>query len=199
MQRARQKMFPPPPEDLEGLTQILQNPRFQVATATHDGDDNLYAGSVTAEDGSHHVIFMTRRMARVGCTFSYLFADGTFKVLPAIDSLDAASQVQHCLCKCFNNFNSIYMPLTYILLLQVFAIVGNWDHTVIPIGWVLMECRTRVAYEAVLRTLRLFFRGARNLERVVTDFEPGMQRAFANIFPDAHLQGCFFHFVRVSF
>jgi len=102
MQRARYSMFPPPPEDLRGLTQILQNHRFRVVTATHDAEDNLYAGSVTADDGSHHVIFMTRRMARMCLKLDHLFADGTFKVLPAIDALDRASQVQYFLFLCYS-------------------------------------------------------------------------------------------------
>lgn len=172
MQRARYSMFPPPPQNLQELTEILQDPRYRVVTATHDGEDNLYAGSVTAGDDSHHVIFMSRRMAGVLRQLDYLFADGTFKVLPAIDDLDEAS--------------------------QVLAFVGNWDHTVIPLGWVLMERRTTLAYEAVLRTIRLLLRGMRNVQTVVTDFEQAIKRAFANVFPDVHQQGCFFHLVNAE-
>lgn len=61
-----------------------------------------------------------------------------------------------------------------------------------------MERRTIPAYEAVLRTLRILLRGANNFEKIVTDFEPAMRSAFVNMFPDAEVQGCFFHFVRVS-
>jgi len=95
MQRARSSMFPPPPATLEELTAILQDPRYQVICATHDARDSLYAGSVIANDGSHHIIFMSRRMARVARSLNLLFADGTFKVLPAIEELDKASQVLH--------------------------------------------------------------------------------------------------------
>lgn len=102
MQRARSSMFPPAPATLQELTAILQDPRYQVISATHDALDSLYAGSVTAADGSHHIIFMSRRMARVARSLDILFADGTFKVLPAIEELDRASQVQLNLYVKFN-------------------------------------------------------------------------------------------------
>ncbi|XP_034247294.1 uncharacterized protein LOC117649035 [Thrips palmi] len=172
MQRARSRMYPPPPATLQELTGILQDPRYQVISATNDARDSLYAGSVTAADGSHHIIFMSRRMALVAQSLNILFADGTFKVLPAIEQLDLAS--------------------------QVFSIVGNWDHTVIPLGWVLMQRRTTAAYEAVLRTIRLMLRGAPNLQRIITDFEQATRRAFGTVFPDVHQQGCFFHLVQTE-
>lgn len=93
MQRVRSSMYPPPPQTLQGLTEILQDPRYAVMAATTDATDSLYAASVTAEDDSHHIIFMSRRMARIGRTLTILFGDGTFKSLPAIDELDDASQV----------------------------------------------------------------------------------------------------------
>ncbi|XP_034236489.1 uncharacterized protein LOC117642414 [Thrips palmi] len=170
MQRARAKMFPPAPDTLRELTRILQDPRYRIISATHDARDSLYAASVTADDQSHHIIFMSRRMARVARSLDLLFADGTFKVKPAIDELDEAS--------------------------QVFALVGNWDRTVIPLGWVLMQRRTTSAYEAVFRTLRILLRGGDNFRTVITDFESATRRAFANIFPHLRRQGCFFHLVR---
>lgn len=84
------------------------------------------------------------------------------------------------------------------LVSKVFALVGNWDHTVIPLGWVLMQRRTTRAYEAVLRTIRVLLRGADNFQRIITDFEPATRRAFANVFPGVHRQGCFFHLIRVG-
>ena len=106
-------MFPPVPATLEGLTAILQDPRYRIITATHDANDNLYAGSVTAADNSYHVIFMSRRMARVARSLDVLFGDGTFKVLPAIEELDEASQVEHYLHVRIVPFNfyADYLPL----------------------------------------------------------------------------------------
>lgn len=100
MQRARARMFPPPPDSLLELTDILQDPRYAVITATDDAEDNLYAASVTAQDGSHHIIFMSRRMARVARSLNTLFADGTFKTLPSMEELDAASQVNSLFTCC---------------------------------------------------------------------------------------------------
>ena len=93
MQRVRYSMYPPAPQTLEGLTAILQNPRYRVISATSCANDNLHAASVTAEDGSHNAIFMSRRMARIARSLSILLGDGTFKTQHAIAELDDASQV----------------------------------------------------------------------------------------------------------
>ncbi|XP_052131748.1 uncharacterized protein LOC127751763 [Frankliniella occidentalis] len=173
MQRARYSALPPPPQSLEELTAILQDPRYRVLTATSDGRDNLYAASVNAADGSHHVIFMTRRMARVLRQLKILFGDGTFKTLPNMEDLDAAS--------------------------QIFCVVGNWDHTVLPVAWVLMQARTIPAYTAVLSAIQdLVGNVFPNLETFISDFEPAIRASVIAQFPGVTLQGCFFHLVRVS-
>ncbi|XP_052131612.1 uncharacterized protein LOC127751689, partial [Frankliniella occidentalis] len=45
MRNARMQRFPPPPATLEDLTAVLMNPQYSVLTMTHDGLDNIYAGS----------------------------------------------------------------------------------------------------------------------------------------------------------
>ncbi|KAK3921644.1 Anthranilate--CoA ligase, partial [Frankliniella fusca] len=171
MQRARLSVLPPPPQTLRGLSDILQNPRYRITTQTPDGRDNIYARSVTAADGSHHIIFLSQRMARVMKRMVILFGDGTFKSLPAMEGL--------------NNDAS-----------QVFALVANWDHTIIPLGWVLMERRTEAAYTAVLREIRNLVGNFPNLNRFISDFELAIRNSVAEVFPGVSLQGCFFHLFR---
>lgn len=95
MQRARSSRFPRVPASLEELTQILQDPRYRIISATEDAQDSLHAGSVTDDDGHHHIIFSSRRLLNVGKTLSILFLDGTFKTVPAIEELrdNLAAQV----------------------------------------------------------------------------------------------------------
>lgn len=92
----------------------------------------------------------------------------------------------------------VVLTWKHLNVVQVFAIVGNWDHAVIPIAWVLMQRRTAAAYESVLRVFRLLLRGAPNLQRVITDFENAQRIGWLSSFDWIILQGCFFHLVRVS-
>ena len=87
MQRARASRFPRVPATLEELTEILQDPRYRIITATEDAQDSLHAASVTDALGNHHVIFSSRRLLNVGKSLSILFLDGTFKTVPAIEEL----------------------------------------------------------------------------------------------------------------
>lgn len=81
MYRARSEIFPPIPQTLYELTQVLLgHPRVSV---TVDGEQNMYAGSATADDGSHHVVFVSRRMLNFMGQCQLLQGDGTFKARPA--------------------------------------------------------------------------------------------------------------------
>lgn len=81
MYRARMASYPPVPLTLRELTQVLLgHPRVSL---TVDGDENMYAGSTTAADGSHHVVFASRRMLDFMGQCQLLQADGTFRARPA--------------------------------------------------------------------------------------------------------------------
>ncbi|KAK3921439.1 DNA excision repair protein ERCC-6-like 2 [Frankliniella fusca] len=170
MQRARYSVLPPPPLTLRQLTDILQDPHYTVLTNTDDGQDNIYAASVTDTQGSHHIIFMSQRMARVMKRLSILFGDGTFLTLPVLEDLDAAS--------------------------QIFAIVGNWDHTIVPLAWVLMQRQTVPAYRAVFRALKALVGDFPHLSKFISDFEAAIRVSVTAEFPGITMQGCFFHLVR---
>lgn len=83
MRNARLRNYPFVPNDLRRLTDILMNPQHRVITMTQDGQDNLYAGSVTDARGAHHVLFISDRMAAVARDLRVLHGDGTFKTRPA--------------------------------------------------------------------------------------------------------------------
>ena len=50
---------------------------------TRDGEDNVYGGSVTDQNGHHHILFVSQRMLALMRTFTCLHGDGTFKVVPS--------------------------------------------------------------------------------------------------------------------
>ena len=50
---------------------------------TVDGEESMYAGSVTATDGSHHVAFMSPRAGQFLQHCRLIHGDGTFRARPA--------------------------------------------------------------------------------------------------------------------
>lgn len=99
MRNARMAMYPNPPPSLRRLTLILRNPQYRVITISRDGEDNLYAGSVTDALGNHHVIFSSNRLLQAMRQFVVLHTDGTFKVVPAgmgISQVNLDRHTSHC-------------------------------------------------------------------------------------------------------
>lgn len=91
MQRARAGVFPRLPVSLEHLTRILEDPAWKSLTNTLDLLDNIYAGSKTATDGSHHIVFMSARGNDLMRNVDTLFLDGTFFI--SLQSLDVTKYV----------------------------------------------------------------------------------------------------------
>ncbi|XP_034254486.1 uncharacterized protein LOC117653153 [Thrips palmi] len=164
MYRARMASFPPLPQTLRELTQVLlQNPRI---SKTVDGEQNIYAGSIDANDGSHHVLFVSPRMREVLQQVTILQGDGTFRARPSTP------------------------PSA-----QCFTLVTTYRDAIIPIAWVLMERKSYEGYMAVFRLLKHLCPNL-NPEVVITDWEAGQQRAWRNSFPNATIQGCLWHLGR---
>jgi len=91
MRNARLRRYPHPPQNLRELTELLLNDQYRVLTLTHDGEDNIFGGSVDDAEGEHHILFISRRMVENIRTFNVLHADGTFKSVPV--NVDFAAQV----------------------------------------------------------------------------------------------------------
>ena len=81
MNRVKWEKYPRIPDDLRKLTKLLlQDPSLAETT---DQTESMYAGSVTATDGSHHVMFLSPRMAEFMSTCRIIQGDGTFRSRPA--------------------------------------------------------------------------------------------------------------------
>ncbi|KAK3929514.1 Granzyme-like protein 2, partial [Frankliniella fusca] len=168
LRNARMSAFPkPPPRSLRELDAILQNPRYEVLTATLDGRDNIYAGSVSDADGRFHILFSSERLLQTLATVTWIHGDGTVKIVPAVDDVS-----------------------------QVFTTVTTWNHHIVPLAWALMESKTEVAYEAILTFLKNQLGPGLTRKIVMTDFERGQQNAWESVFPDCDLRGCLFHLVK---
>lgn len=84
MQRARANVFPRIPESLQDLTGMLQDPAWASLVNTLDGEDSIYLGSTSGVDGSHNIVFMSRRCIEIMKIVDILFADGTFYIKPSV-------------------------------------------------------------------------------------------------------------------
>ena len=80
----RNKSYPNIPLTLRDLTRLLLQKKYRNISRTVDGDDNLYAGSTTATDGSHHVAFISQRMLEFMSDIKVIQSDGTFRARPAV-------------------------------------------------------------------------------------------------------------------
>ena len=65
---------------------------------------------------------------------------------------------------------------------------------VFPVGYALMSRKTEAAYASVLKTLFENFLPSSNL---MSDLETALQNVLKHIFPDATVNGCFFHHCHV--
>jgi hypothetical protein len=84
MYRARMRRYPPIPKTLRELTRLLLQDRWKEISGTIDEEDNLYAGSTTASDGSHHVLFISQRMLQFMSNIKIVQSDGTFRARPNV-------------------------------------------------------------------------------------------------------------------
>ncbi|KAJ1521126.1 hypothetical protein ONE63_002826 [Megalurothrips usitatus] len=164
MARVRSQNYPPIPGTLRDLTRTLL--AHKNVSKTADGLENLYAGSVDATDGSHHVAFFSPRMRAFMGNVRVIQGDGTFRARPA---------VPHS-CQCF-------------------VIVTTWRHNVVPLGWFLMERKTLAAYRAVFHLLKTICPQL-NPSWILSDWEYAQQLAWEEEFPNAQIQGCLWHLCR---
>jgi len=101
MYKTRMKKYPNLPYTMRELTRsLLQHPNV---SQTIDETENLYAGSVTATDGSHHVALFSPRMLQFMSRIKVIHSDGTFGSRPA---LPASSQL-FVLVTTWRNFVSL--------------------------------------------------------------------------------------------
>ncbi|KAK3929544.1 UPF0251 protein [Frankliniella fusca] len=164
MYSARMRRYPRVPNTLRELTRVLLNtPRL---SATVDGTENLYAWSITATDGSHHIAFFSPRMLTFMKKIKFVQSDGTFKSRP---------MAPHSA--------------------QVYVIVTTWRKHVVPLGWFLMERKSLSAYRAVFSLLKNICPDFKP-EVIMSDWEHSQQLAWQEAFPNASLQGCLWHLSR---
>ncbi|KAK3910410.1 Tryptophan 2,3-dioxygenase, partial [Frankliniella fusca] len=164
MYNTRMKKYPNLPYTMRELTRVLL--QHSNISQTIDDAENLYAGSVTATDASHHIALFSPRVLRFMSNIRIVHSDGTFGSRPA---LPASS--------------------------QLFVLVTRWRNCAIPLGCFLMESRTKSAYDAVFQLLKELAPNFRP-NVIMSDWEYAQQAAWQEAFPNAELHGCLWHLCR---
>uniref|UniRef100_A0A914YK77 MULE transposase domain-containing protein n=1 Tax=Panagrolaimus superbus TaxID=310955 RepID=A0A914YK77_9BILA len=117
------------------------------------------------EDGNRRFfIFSSDPLIHFLSNSSHWFVDGTFKITPGI------------------SFQLVAVHARY-----------NDTHQTIPCAYLLLPNKTEAVYTAALEALREMVDNAAP-ETVMVDFEKALHNAFADVFPEAHVSACFFHF-----
>lgn len=68
----------------------------------------------------------------------------------------------------------------------------------LPVCWMLMQKKSAAAYQTGLQFFKTQVASHIVPDNVMTDFESGLKAAIRIIYPEAHHNGCFFHFCQVS-
>ncbi|XP_060855076.1 uncharacterized protein LOC132932730 [Metopolophium dirhodum] len=129
---------------------------------------NFYQEWIVDNDGKYSVMFACQEIisAVVHQGATELHADATFKVVPSMP---------HC--------RQLFM---LHLILQ--------NHSV-PVCFVLMEVKTEAAYRKVLERFSRKFPEVRPLT-IMIDFETALRNVFSDVYPEATVSSCWFHFVQ---
>jgi len=79
------------------------------------------------------------------------------------------------------------------LFTQILSIHAIKYNAVLPLVFALISKKSKESYTRVARELLIL---ENNLSTIIimTDFKQGLIDAFTNVFPDAQMRGCFFHF-----
>lgn len=79
------------------------------------------------------------------------------------------------------------------LFLQLFTIHGKWEGIVLPLVYTFLGDKSKESYRAVLGELKRL-QPDLNPQRIMTDFEKSSILACQEVFPQAQIKGCLFHF-----
>ncbi|KAJ8672227.1 hypothetical protein QAD02_003486 [Eretmocerus hayati] len=79
---------------------------------------------------------------------------------------------------------------------QLFTIMARNYDKCFPCVWFLMSSRTAHAYQSCLKSMKNEIWPKLKPKEVIADFEEAMEIAWGNIYPEAKLTGCYFHFTQ---
>lgn len=167
----RQVDRPQLPKRLNEVSAILNTPAWQKLL-TFDVRKNgnkethvLDVHDISVDDGTI-IIFVDRQFTKKFEEATDFFADATFDTIPNVKG-------------------------TY----QLLSIMAERFGKIFPFVWALMNRKTSSSYVAVFQFVKEKILPNMDPVKFVSDFETAIHNAVRNVFHNAEVQGCFFHFV----
>jgi len=211
MRCARRQNVPALPATLNALGEMLDEHQNLVKCNDHP----FFQESIVDDHGKCHIMFACPEVINEVVLNGgiEMHADATFKVVPSIPKCYQLFNI-HMIIQ--NHVRSFYFNSTigtniivmhewlslirysYLLFLHCINctyFVSNVQS--IPVCYVLMESKTQVAYQKVITHFKTIFPNIQP-SKIMTDFEIGLRNAFTNVYPNAEIVACFFHYVQAS-
>ncbi|XP_050430408.1 uncharacterized protein LOC126839253 isoform X2 [Adelges cooleyi] len=131
-------------------------------------NSSFYQEWLVDSDGKYNIMFACHELisAVVRQGTTDLHADATFKVVPSMPQ-----------CR------------------QLFIIHLILQNHSIPVCYVLMESKTEAAYKKVVERFHAKFPEVRPLT-IMIDYESALHKVFSQIYPEAQINSCWFHYVQ---
>ena len=120
---------------------------------------------------THHVIYSTENLSKLGVHTKLIQCDGTFRTAPSTVT------------------GRFYQNL---------MLHAKYFGHVLPFFKVVMTGKSGVLYNTVFQKIKVELPSSVSPETVMCDFEPALQNGLQAIFPDAIITGCWFHYSQVS-
>ena len=165
MHRKRRENLPPPPGNAEEAHEFLTSIRYNGQNfAKH------YKGIVRGSEDNERALTFAHEgnLSKLGPDTKVFWADGTFRTAPAL-----------------RDNTHMY---------QLLRVYGDYKGKVFPIFQAIMSGKSRQLYDVVYARLRDVLPESVNPEMIMTDYEIALQGGLSQIFPNAEVVGCWFHY-----
>lgn len=129
----------------------------------------------------------------------FVLADTSFGVNEKLIILGSKSNLQFLSqAKCWLMDGTFHVVPS--IFRQLFTIQGKIDSETVPLIYCLMSSKSKLAYDEFffnLHRIACEFSINLNPDRIISDFEIASVSSAKQFFPDAHYQGCLFHFGKI--
>lgn len=184
MYRARQRNYPPVPDNLDELAAIIRNNMERFGKIHGEPFFNNVLG-----DGKI-LLFVIPQLIHLGVNSAELHLDGTFKCIPRKPK---ARQLFILMSVYKDHVSSNFMAFVFLTEEKK---KNLFRFKAFPISFALMTDKALPSYQTLLDYQKINFNVSSR--RFMSDYEQAIHSAVQAVFPEAVHLGCWFHYGQVS-